>query len=71
MMAEDFLDRQNKRLELLHDLEQQLLRLNALEREFGKKSEINQERKELRLQMIRIIAWMGNTRHDIQNKEDT
>jgi hypothetical protein len=59
-MVEDFLDRQNKRLELLHDLEQQLLRLNALEKEFGKKSQIDQERKELRLQMMRIIAWMGN-----------
>jgi hypothetical protein len=58
-MTEDFVDRQNKRLELLHDLEQQLLRLSAVEREFGEKPEIDKERKELRLQMIRIIAWMG------------
>jgi hypothetical protein len=56
-MTEDFVTRQNKRLELLHDLEQQLLRLNALEKEFG--SKVDEERKELRLQMIRIIAWMG------------
>jgi cellobiose-specific phosphotransferase system component IIA len=67
MMAENFLDRQNKRLELLHDLEQQLLRLNALEKEFGKKSQIDLERKELRLQMMRIIAWMGNARQDLDN----
>jgi hypothetical protein len=66
-MTEDFLDRQNKRLELLHDLEQQLLRLNALEKEFGKKSQIDLERKELRLQMMRIIAWMGNARQDLDN----
>jgi hypothetical protein len=56
-MTEDFVLRQKQRLELLHDLEQQLLRLNALERELGK--DVAQERKELRLQMIRIIAWMG------------
>jgi hypothetical protein len=58
-MTENFIDRQNKRLELLRDLEQQLQRLNAVEREFGKKLEIDKERKELRLQMMRIIAWMG------------
>jgi hypothetical protein len=58
-MIEDFVDRQKQRLELLQDLEQQLLRLNAVEREFGRKPELDQERKELRLQMIRIIAWMG------------
>jgi hypothetical protein len=58
-MTEDFVIRQKNRLELLHDLEQQLLRLNALEREFGRKPELDKERKELRLQMIRIIAWMG------------
>jgi hypothetical protein len=68
MMAEDFLSQQNKRLELLHDIEQQLLRLNALEKEFGKKSQIDLERKELRLQMIRIIAWMGgNARQDLDD----
>jgi hypothetical protein len=58
-MAEDFLTRQKQRLELLHDLEQQLLRLNAVEKEFGRKPGMDKERKELRLQMIRIIAWMG------------
>jgi predicted phage-related endonuclease len=57
MMAEDLVKRQNERLELLRSLEQQLLRLNALEKELGIK--VDQERKELRLQMIRIIAWMG------------
>jgi hypothetical protein len=56
-MAEDFVLRQKQRLELLHDLEQQLLRLNALEKELG--SDVREERKELRLQMIRIIAWIG------------
>jgi hypothetical protein len=57
MMAEDLVKRQKQRLEMLHDLEQQLLRLNALEKELGAK--VAEERKELRLQMIRIIAWMG------------
>jgi predicted phage-related endonuclease len=56
-VTEDLVKRQKQRLELLHDLEQQLLRLNALEKELGAK--VDQERKELRLQMIRIIAWMG------------
>jgi hypothetical protein len=56
-MIEDLVKRQKQRLELLHDLEQRLLRLNALEKELGTK--VDQERKELRLQMIRIIAWMG------------
>jgi hypothetical protein len=42
---------------MLRDLEQQLQRLNVLEKTMG--YDVDKERKELRLQMIRIIAWMG------------
>jgi hypothetical protein len=59
-MTEDFVARQNKRLELLRSLEDQLKRLNELvEHGVVKDEDVAQERKELRLQMIRIIAWMG------------
>jgi predicted RNA binding protein with dsRBD fold (UPF0201 family) len=56
---ENLLRRQNERLQLLVEIEEQLERLNALEELLGHKQVIDSERKELRGVMLRIVAWMN------------
>jgi hypothetical protein len=56
---ENLLKRQNDRLQLLAEIEEQLERLNAIEGLLGHKQAIDDERKELRSVMLRIVAWMN------------
>lgn len=59
MKKSDLLKKQNERLDMMRDIEQQLIRLNAIERYSGKSRKVEKERKALRLTLIKLVAWTG------------